>query len=60
MHRFLRAYQTVDAAVDAMAKYNKWRRDYKVDQISVDDPDVLEQMAERKVHLLRARDNHGR
>jgi len=60
MARFLRGYVEVEKAFVAIAKYNKWRQDYGVEKLSADDPDILDQMVLRKVHLLRTRDFKGR
>ncbi|XP_012942771.1 CRAL-TRIO domain-containing protein C3H8.02 [Aplysia californica] len=60
MRRFLRAFGTIDNAFNHIVKYNKWRREYGVDRLSSEDPDILEEMAVGKVHLLRTRDLKGR
>ncbi|KAK7097265.1 uncharacterized protein [Littorina saxatilis] len=60
LRRFLRAFQDVDVAFKMLLKYNKWRREFGVDSLSPDDPDIAEEMATGKVHILRNRDNKGR
>ncbi|XP_059150375.1 uncharacterized protein LOC131937176 [Physella acuta] len=56
LRRFLRGYTTVEAAYIGITKYNKWRVDYGVDQLSPDDPAVLAEMSKGICHLLRTRD----
>ena len=60
LRRFLRAFIDVDVAFKQLLKCNKWRREYKVATLSPEDPDVAEEMATGKVHILRNRDNKGR
>ena len=60
LRRFLRAFVDVDVAFKQLLKCNKWRREYKVTTLSPEDPDVAEEMATGKVHILRNRDNKGR
>ena len=60
LRRFLRAFVDVDVAFKQLLKCNKWRREFKVTSLSPDDPDVAEEMATGKVHILRCRDNKGR
>ena len=60
LRRFLRAFIDVDVAFKQLLKCNKWRREYKVTTLSPEDPDVAEEMATGKVHILRDRDNKGR
>ncbi|CAG5126336.1 unnamed protein product, partial [Candidula unifasciata] len=58
--RFLRGYVTADAAFTAIIKYNKWRKDYNVDNLSTDDPDIMSELAKGTVHILRNRDKKNR
>ncbi|BFZ14474.1 hypothetical protein BsWGS_17513 [Bradybaena similaris] len=60
LRRFLRGYGTVDAAFTAVLKYNKWRKDYSVDSLSAEDPDIMSELAKGTVHILRNRDKKNR
>lgn len=60
LRRFLRAFIDVDVAFKQLLKCNKWRHEYQVTSLSPDDPDIAEEMATGKVHILRNRDNKGR
>lgn len=60
MQRFLRGYGTVDAALVGISKYNKWRKEYGVDNFSANDPDIISEMAKGTAHLLRTRDVKNR
>ncbi|XP_025087454.1 CRAL-TRIO domain-containing protein C3H8.02-like [Pomacea canaliculata] len=60
LKRFLRAFTDVDVAMKQLLKCNKWRREYGVDSLSPDDPDIAAEMTTGKVHILRNRDNKGR
>lgn len=58
--RYLRAFRDVDSAFVALLKYNKWRREYGVDSLSPNDPDIQSEMATGKIRLLPHRDLKGR
>lgn len=60
LKRFLRAFTDVDVTMKQLLKCNKWRREYGVDSLSPDDPDITAEMTTGKVHILRNRDNKGR
>lgn len=60
LRRFLRAFVDVDVAFKQLLKCNKWRREYNVEALSPNDPDIAQELACGKVHILRNRDNKGR
>ncbi|KAL8613468.1 hypothetical protein ACOMHN_007511 [Nucella lapillus] len=60
LRRFIRAFIEVDVAFKQLLKCNKWRHEYQVTSLTPDDPDIAEEMATGKVHILRNRDNKGR
>lgn len=60
LRRYLRAFQTVDAAFQAVLKTNKWRREFGVESLSAED-EAVKKFSERKVALIsRHRDMYGR
>ena len=58
--RFLRAFQDVDAAYEALVKCYKWRQEYGVDQLSEDDEDIQIELKSGKAVLLPDADQEGR
>lgn len=60
LKRFLRAFQTVDSAFEAILKCSKWRREYGVASITVEDPSIKKNLDSKKAMVLRHRDFQGR
>lgn len=60
LQRFLRAWQSVDTAFNAVTKCHKWRKEYGVDQLSDLDPDIQEELKTGKATVLQHRDMSGR
>uniref|UniRef100_UPI00398E9922 uncharacterized protein isoform X3 n=1 Tax=Pristiophorus japonicus TaxID=55135 RepID=UPI00398E9922 len=58
--RFLRAFRSVDQAFNAIIRYLKWRKDFGVDLITVEDPDICSEQRSGKAVLLEEKDNTGR
>ncbi|XP_038649418.1 phosphatidylinositol transfer protein CSR1-like isoform X1 [Scyliorhinus canicula] len=58
--RFLRAFQSVDQAFNAILRYLKWRKEFGVDLITVEDTDIKNELRSGKAVLLEEKDNSGR
>ncbi|XP_007900153.1 CRAL-TRIO domain-containing protein C589.09, mitochondrial [Callorhinchus milii] len=54
--RFLRAFGTVDKALTAILSYLKWRKEFGVDFITADSPEIKVEMKSGKAVLLEERD----
>ncbi|KAJ4429289.1 hypothetical protein ANN_26293 [Periplaneta americana] len=60
LKRYLRAFKTTDAAFQAILKTNKWRSEYGVASLTLDNPVVKKHMETNKARVLRHRDMVGR
>ncbi|KAK6625884.1 hypothetical protein RUM43_006183 [Polyplax serrata] len=60
LKRYLRAFKTVDGAFQAVLKTNKWRVEYKLDQLSLDCPEIKKHHDANRARVLRHRDMIGR
>ncbi|XP_046394333.1 CRAL-TRIO domain-containing protein C3H8.02 [Ischnura elegans] len=60
LKRYLRAFKTVDAAFQAILKTNKWKVEYDVASLTVDNPIVKQHLESNKARVLRHRDMSGR
>ncbi|XP_013792784.1 CRAL-TRIO domain-containing protein C3H8.02-like, partial [Limulus polyphemus] len=58
--RYLRAFQSVDSAFQAILKTNKWRKEYGVQSISAEDPIIKKNLESKKAVVLGHRDFQGR
>ncbi|XP_043560069.1 CRAL-TRIO domain-containing protein C3H8.02-like isoform X3 [Chiloscyllium plagiosum] len=58
--RFLRAFRSVDQAFNAILRYLKWRKEFGVDSITVEDSDIKTELRSGKAVLLEEKDNAGR
>ncbi|XP_078405849.1 uncharacterized protein LOC144685312 isoform X2 [Cetorhinus maximus] len=58
--RFLRAFRSVDQAFNAILRYLKWRKEFGVDSITVEDSDIKNELRSGKALLLEEKDNAGR
>ncbi|XP_078087672.1 uncharacterized protein LOC144505444 [Mustelus asterias] len=58
--RFLRAFRSVDQAFNAILRYVKWRKEFGVDSITVEDSDIKNELRSGKAVLLEEKDNSGR
>jgi len=60
IQRYLRAFRTVDSAFQAILKTNKWRREFGMESLTLEDA-VVQDYLQKKVALIsRHRDMHGR
>ncbi|XP_050500405.1 uncharacterized protein LOC126880531 [Diabrotica virgifera virgifera] len=60
LRRYLRAFKTVDDAFKAILKTNKWRKEYGVENLTADSPEVKSNLDANKARVLRHRDMFGR
>ncbi|XP_071452841.1 uncharacterized protein [Hetaerina americana] len=60
LKRYLRAFKTVDAAFQAILKTNKWKKEYDVASLTVENPIVKQHLESNKARVLRHRDMVGR
>ena len=60
LKRFLKAFLTVDQAFESLAKYIKWRREYGVETLNSNHPDIQTELSTGKVLLPNIKDKAGR
>ncbi|XP_063227643.1 uncharacterized protein LOC134533867 [Bacillus rossius redtenbacheri] len=60
LKRYLKAFNTVDAAFQAILKTNKWRNEYQVATLNEDNIIVKKHLENNKARVLRHRDMIGR
>ena len=60
LKRFLKAFLTVDEAFQAVVKYLKWRKEYEVETLDANHPDIQSEHRTGKVELPSFNDKAGR
>ncbi|CAH1109477.1 unnamed protein product [Psylliodes chrysocephalus] len=60
LKRYLRAFKTVDDAFKAILKTNKWRKEYGVETLTPETPEIKKNLEANKARVLKYRDMIGR
>ncbi|CAM1292375.1 Uncharacterised protein g424 [Pycnogonum litorale] len=60
LRRFLRAFQDVDSAFQAIIKSNKWRKEYGVTLLNDKDPVIQKYREKKNALVMKHRDMEGR
>uniref|UniRef100_A0A1B6C4H8 CRAL-TRIO domain-containing protein n=1 Tax=Clastoptera arizonana TaxID=38151 RepID=A0A1B6C4H8_9HEMI len=60
LRRYLKAFKTVDAAFEQILKTNKWRVEYDIQNLTLNNPVVKKHMDGNKARVLKHRDMVGR
>ncbi|GAB6027285.1 hypothetical protein CHUAL_001567 [Chamberlinius hualienensis] len=60
LRRYLKAFKDVDTTFQAILKTNKWRKNFGVDSLTIEDPIVADYLKKNVAIISRHRDMHGR